>query len=165
MVRLLWAVAWTGVAFWSLFAFAAYGLVDVIGSVLARNANVFSDHPETVERLFNLLQGFKSFGLGAILVVWGFVSLAILSVPWLLGRVAQAPRDLGLQAPPAPPLGGFFGPRGGPFKGRSRSAGPARPAEPGVIDLAPDQYRSDGSPPEGPGFGSGGGSAPRVGRS
>jgi hypothetical protein len=162
MVRLLWAVAWTGVAFWSLFAFAAYGLVDLIGGLIARNADMVSDHPETVEGLFNLLQGFKSFGLGAILVVWGFVSLSILSVPWLLGRVAQAPRDLGLNAPPARLLGGFFGPR---TRAHAGVRPPVGPAEPGVLDLPPDQYASDTPRRDGPGSPPGqGGSVPRVTR-
>lgn len=120
MIRLIWAIAWTGVAIWSLFAFAAYGLVDVLGGLAARNADLVSDRPETVEALFRLLDGLRSFGLGAILVVWGAVSLAMLAVPWLLGQVARAP---------SPAL--------------SR-----RPAKSGVIDLTPDQYDVETHPEE-----------------
>lgn len=148
MVKLLWAVAWTVVAVWSLFALAGYGLVDLFGGVLARNADMLSDNPETVETLFNLLSGVRSFGLGAILTVWGAVCLAILSVPWLMGRLARAPADLGLRR--------AAGPAG--------ALGPGRAAEPGVIDLPPDQYASD-RPNEAPRPPSGaGGSVPRVGR-
>lgn len=144
MLRLLWVLAWIAVAVWSLVAFAGYGLVDVLGGVLARNADMLSDRPETVETLFKVLNGLKSFGLAAILLVWGAVSLAILGVPWFVSRAVSAPRDLGLDRPGRQRPGGLFGPRSATAGGPARPADPGpRPAEPGVIDLTPDQYASD----------------------
>lgn len=142
MLRLIWVLAWIAVAIWSLVAFAGYGLVDVLGGVLARNADAFADRPETVETLFKLLNGLKSFGLAAILVLWGAVSLAILGVPWFLGRAVSTPRDPGLRPPASRAPGGFFGPRPA-SRGRPAPEPGPRPAEPGVIDLTPDQYASD----------------------
>jgi hypothetical protein len=115
--RLLWVSAWIGVALWSLFAFSAYGLLDLFGGLIARNADAFAGDPATVEWLFWIFNGLKNLGLTAILVVWGLVSLCFLAVPWFLDRVA------GRAAPPQPPR------------------------DPHVIDLAPDQYRRFDRPP------------------
>jgi hypothetical protein len=95
MRRALWVLAWIGVAIWSLFAWGAYGLLDLFGGVAVRNADMVTDHPETVEWLSWALATLRSLGLGAIVVVWGLVSLLILAVPAVLGLV------LG-RSPPAP---------------------------------------------------------------
>ena len=85
MKRLLWILAWIAVAIWSLFAWGAYGLLDVFGAFAARNADIVTGHPETVEWLSWTLMTLRSLGLGAIAIVWGLVSLLILAVPALLG--------------------------------------------------------------------------------
>jgi hypothetical protein len=85
MRRLLWALAWTAVAIWSLFAWGAYGLLDFFGGVAARNADIVTGHPETVEWLSWALMALRGLGLGAIVIVWGLVSLLILAVPAILG--------------------------------------------------------------------------------
>jgi hypothetical protein len=115
MRRLLWALAWTGVAFWSLFAFAAYGLVDLFGGLAARNADMVSGHPETVEWVFWFFSSLRSLGTTLILLVWGLVSLCILAVPWMLDRVAARAPTPARPVPPSPP-------------------------REGVIDLSADQY-------------------------
>ncbi|MFL4997528.1 hypothetical protein [Microvirga tunisiensis] len=85
MKRLLWILAWSAVAVWSLFAWGTYGLLDFFGGFAARNADIVTGHPETVEWLSWALMTLRSLGLGAIVVVWGLVSLVILAVPALLG--------------------------------------------------------------------------------
>jgi hypothetical protein len=85
MKRLLWVLAWMAVAIWSLFAWGAYGLLDVFGGFAARNADIVTGHPETVEWLSWALMTLRGLGLGAIVVVWGLVSLLILAVPAVLG--------------------------------------------------------------------------------
>ena len=85
MRRLLWVLAWIAVAVWSLFAWGAYGLLDFFGGVAARNADIVTGHPETVEWLSWALMTLRGLGLGAIVVVWGLVSLLILAVPAVLG--------------------------------------------------------------------------------
>ncbi|MCG7391929.1 hypothetical protein MHY87_03290 [Microvirga sp. ACRRW] len=87
MRRLLWVLAWIGVALWSLFAWGAYGLLDLFGDVAVRNADIVSDHPETVEWLSWGLAVLRSLGLGAIVFVWGAVSLLILAVPAVIGFI------------------------------------------------------------------------------
>ena len=84
MRRLLWVLAWTAVAVWSLFAWGAYGLLDFFGGVAARNADIVTGHAETVEWLSWGLTALRGLGLGAIVVVWGLVSLLILAVPAVL---------------------------------------------------------------------------------
>ncbi|MBF9197202.1 hypothetical protein [Microvirga terrestris] len=85
MKRLLWVLAWIAVAFWSLFAWGAYGLLDFFGGVAARNADIVTGHPETVEWLSWALMTLRSLGMGAVVVVWALVSLLILAVPAVLG--------------------------------------------------------------------------------
>src|SRR3712207_206257 len=85
MRRLLWFVAWIAVALWSLFAWGAYGLLGFFGGVAARNADIVTGHPETVEWLSWALTTLRGLGLGAIVVVWVLVSLLILAVPAVLG--------------------------------------------------------------------------------
>ncbi|NNM73643.1 hypothetical protein [Enterovirga aerilata] len=116
MRRLLWAAGWVGVFFWSLFALAAYGLIDLVGGAFMRNADVFSSDPGTVEWLFNLFGWIRGFSTSAVLVVWGLVSLAILAVPWLFDRLTASPPQTGAFPPPSP-------------AGRD-----------GVIDLGPGDY-------------------------
>jgi hypothetical protein len=88
---MLWILAWIGVAVWSLFAWGAYGLLDLFGGFAARNADVVTNHPETVEWLSWALMTLRSLGLGAILFVWGLVSLLILAVPAVLSFVLSRP--------------------------------------------------------------------------
>lgn len=112
MTRLVWFAGWVAVAVWSLFAAAGYLFVDVIGAVAMRNADMLSADPETVEQIFELFRWLHGFSTSIVLVVWGFVSLAILAVPWLLDRVV----------------------------GRRASEQAAARRPDGVIDLAPGEY-------------------------
>jgi len=89
VTRLAWIVAWIAVAIWSLFAFSAYGLIDLVGGLLARNADSLASDPSAVEWLFRILNGLKSIGLTAVLLVWGVVSLLVLAIPWGLGRLGR----------------------------------------------------------------------------
>jgi hypothetical protein len=95
MRRLLWILAWFAVALWSLFAWGAYGLLDFFGGVAARNADIVTGHPETVEWLSWALTALRGLGLGAIVIVWGLVSLLILAVPAVAGLfLGGSRRDL-----------------------------------------------------------------------
>lgn len=132
MSRLLWIAGWAGVAVWSLLAFAAYGLVDVVGQAAMRNADSFSADPETVEWLFQAFGWARGLSVSIILIVWGFVSLAILAVPWLFGRLTAG----------------------------ARAARPRDPRRDGVIDLAPGDY--DVRPPRSAGRSAGPASVPRI---
>lgn len=85
MRRLLWILAWIGVAVWSLFAWGAYGLFDLFGDVAVRNADAVTNHPETVEWLSWALSVLRNLGLAAIVVVWAAISLMILAVPAIIG--------------------------------------------------------------------------------
>jgi hypothetical protein len=92
MKRLLWGLAWIAVLVWSLFAWGAYGLLDFFGGLAACNADIVTGHPETVEWLSWALTTLRGLGLGAIVVVWGLVSLLILAVPAGLGFVLGGSR-------------------------------------------------------------------------
>ena len=90
MRKLIWTFGWAAVAVWSLFAFAAYGLVDLFGGLAARHADIVPGQPETVEWLSGFFLALRNLGTTLILLVWGFVSLCILSVPWMLSRIVTA---------------------------------------------------------------------------
>ena len=85
MRRLLWILAWVAVAVWSLFAWGAYGLFDLFGDVAVRNADVVTNHTETVEWLSWSLSVLRSLGLAAIIFIWAAISLLILAVPAIIG--------------------------------------------------------------------------------
>ena len=110
MRRLLWVLAWIGVAVWSLFAWGAYGLLDFFGGFAVRNADVVTGHPETVEWLSWALAVLRGLGLGAIIFVWGLVSLLILAVPAVLSLLVGRSR-------PEPEPYDWRGPRTGPGAG------------------------------------------------
>jgi hypothetical protein len=123
MKRLLWGLAWIAVVVWSLFAWGAYGLLDFFGGMAARNADIVTGHPETVEWLSWALTALRGLGLGAIVIVWGLVSLLILAVPAVLGLFLGGSRR-------EPPAAGWRGPRidqrgSGPFP-PSSGQGPIR---------------------------------------
>jgi hypothetical protein len=103
MRRLLWVMAWIAVAVWSLFAWGAYGLLDFFGGVAARNADIVTGHPESVEWLSWIFTVLRSLGLGAVVFVWGLVSLLILAVPAVLslflGRSHPQPRSYDWRGP------------------------------------------------------------------
>lgn len=112
MTRLVWVAGWVAVAVWSLFAAVGYLFVDALGAVAMRNADMFSADPETVEQISTTFRWLHGLSTSIVLVVWGFVSLAILAVPWILDRAVG-------RRPPVQPV-------------------PRRPD--GVIDLAPGDY-------------------------
>lgn len=143
MSRLIWFVSWVVVAIWSLFCAVAYGLFDLVGGWMARNADAFSSDPQTVEWIFRLFSGLQSVSTAAVLVGWGAVSLMILGVPWLLDRMVGR-----AQVRTAPPPA---------WRGPGRD---------GVIDLAPDQYSVTPGPPGSPQAAAGGsaGTTPRIPR-
>jgi hypothetical protein len=136
MSRLFWVLAWVGVGIWSLVAFLAYGVLDVIGSAAMRNADMFSSDPETVVWIFRVFSWLHGLSTSIALVVWGVVSLAILAVPWLLDRM----------------VGRTVVVRGGTVRTGTPFARPTR-VDDDVIDLAPDQYTvrpGPGGPGNGP---------------
>ena len=63
---------------------ALYGLIGLFGDFIARNADVVTSHPETVEWLSWIVTAIRNVGLAAVVLVWGVVSLLILAVPTLL---------------------------------------------------------------------------------
>jgi hypothetical protein len=87
MRRTVWIFAWILVAFWSMLAWALYGVISLLGGLLARGSDLVSRDPETVEWLFRALTWLKDLGLGVVAVVGGVVALAILGVAFVLSRL------------------------------------------------------------------------------
>lgn len=120
MRRLLWIIAWIAVAIWSLVAWGTYGLFDLFGGMAVRNADMVGANPEAVEWIAWMLATLRGLGLGAIVFVWGLVSLLILAVPAVLALLMPrsqppqmrgewrdypaAPRGDGYQPAPQPPV-------------------------------------------------------------
>ncbi|MGO4386490.1 hypothetical protein AB4Y85_03040 [Microvirga sp. 2YAF29] len=120
MRRLLWVIAWIAVAIWSLVAWGTYGLFDLFGGMAVRNADMIGATPESVEWIAWALAALRGLGLGAIVFVWGLVSLLTLAVPAVLGLLVPrsqlasmsgerrdypaGPRGDGYQPPPQAPL-------------------------------------------------------------
>ncbi|MCB8823011.1 hypothetical protein [Microvirga rosea] len=101
MKRFVWLVAFVLVGLWSLLAWGAYGLIDLFGSTAARHADVVTNHPETVEWLSWGLGSLRNLGLAAVVLIWGLVTVLILTVPatvsFVLGKAFRPvePMDWG----------------------------------------------------------------------
>jgi hypothetical protein len=98
MRRLIWALAWTGVALWSLFALGAYGLLDLFwsattaGTDLTRPApgSFTTGEPHPLEALFPFLGALKALGGFALAAVWLVGALTLLGGTWALLRINDA---------------------------------------------------------------------------
>lgn len=140
MRRLAWTFAWVGVALWSLFALAAYGIVDLAGGLAMRNADVWSADPQTVENLFRFFGFLRGASVSVLLVVWGVVSLAILGVPWILDRVVGTAGTAGTNLARTPERL-----RPEPYRPEPDRPGPGGYGSPdgrdgSVVDLSPGEW-------------------------
>ncbi len=137
MRRLVWALAWTAVAIWSLLAWGAYGLLDLVGGLAAGGAGSIAVDPSVGAGIAWVVNAVKGLGLFAILALWGFVSVVILAFGWLMARVAGGPGRVDVS---------YYqvGPSVHPPQGYPPGAYPGPPR--GLRDVTP---RSSGVPPHG----------------
>lgn len=91
MRRVVWFFAWTAVAVWSLIAWGAYGLLDLVGGLAAGGAGSIAVDPTAGAAVAWVVNAVKGLGLFAIVAVWGFVSVVILAFGWIMARVAGGP--------------------------------------------------------------------------
>jgi hypothetical protein len=89
--RLVWALAWTAVAVWSLLAWGAYGLLDLVGGLAAGGAGTIAVDPTAGAVVSWIVNAIKGLGLFAIVAIWGFVSVVILGFGWVMARIAGGP--------------------------------------------------------------------------
>lgn len=87
MRTLMWTVAWIGVAIWSMIAWFGHAMIGVLGAVFGGGGVTTDFGPIGGTGLQNLVDGMADLGQGAVLVVWAIVSLMILAVPAVLGRL------------------------------------------------------------------------------
>lgn len=107
MRRLVWILAWVGVALWSLFALGACGVLDLFWAATTAGVDVSSRPPDSfttgephpLEDLFPFFGAIKSLGGVALVAVWGIGAATMLGGAWALLRlndalwVATAPPD------------------------------------------------------------------------
>ena len=128
MRRLVWGLAWAGVALWSLFALGAYGLLDLFWSATTAGADLAprepgsftTGEPHPLEGLFPYFTALKALGGFAVLAVWGVGALTMLGGTWALLRINDALWvATGPRAPDPPASAGEAGRRSRPEKGPS----------------------------------------------
>lgn len=107
MTRILWIFALMAVAVWTLFAWGVYGLISFFGDTAARNADVVTSHPTSVEWISWGFHALRNVGLTAVVLVWGVVSAVILAVPTVLSIAVGRGRAMTRGARPWPPQGGW----------------------------------------------------------
>ena len=86
MRKLVWIAAWTGVAMWSLFAVATYGLFEFVSTMLTGGVAARPPAPDTFttgephifEWLYPFVQVGRALGLSAIVAAWLTVTAMIL---------------------------------------------------------------------------------------
>ncbi len=100
MRRVVWILAWIGVALWSAASLGAYALVDLFGDIAYRHADVVSTDPETVVWVAWAVDLVRDLGLGALVVLWVVVALLILGVAWIITRFIGEAADRRPDHPP-----------------------------------------------------------------
>ena len=99
MRKLVWIAAWMGVAFWSLFAVATYGLFDLMATAVTGGARppapdtFTTGEPHVFEWLYPFVQIAKGLGLSAIGAVWFTVTAMILGAAFLVTRFLPSGRQ------------------------------------------------------------------------
>ena len=87
MKTLVWILTGTLVALWSLVAWITHGLVGVAGGLVASNADVIPADPLFVEWASWLAAAGTGVGEWLVVAVWGFVSLVLLAVGFVITRL------------------------------------------------------------------------------
>jgi hypothetical protein len=98
MRRLIWILAWIGVAAWSLFALFAYGALDLIWTAATGGADFAprppdsftTGEPHPLEALFPFFGVLKTLGASAVIFVWLIGTLMMLGGAWALVRINDA---------------------------------------------------------------------------
>lgn len=98
MKNIVWVIAWLCVGLWSAVAAIGYWLINVLTGFAANNADKVGGAPETVELLNWLARLLQSVGEIAAIILWAVISLAILAVAWVIGKLTGAAQS-GIQPP------------------------------------------------------------------
>jgi hypothetical protein len=75
--------------FWTIIAFGIYALIDLVGDVAIRNADLIPLPPEGLELASWLLLATQKIGFGLMIVVWLSGAIAIMAAGLLLRRFAS----------------------------------------------------------------------------
>lgn len=86
MMKIVWWGAFVGAAFWSVFAWVAYAVVDTVGNGASSVGTVpgFPAEPFTFAWIAALVHG---FGVSAVTVTWLVGIAFIFAVPAVLQRI------------------------------------------------------------------------------
>jgi hypothetical protein len=120
MRTLMWTLAWIGVAIWSLIAWSGHAIIGIVGAVFGGGGTTMDFGPIGGTGLQNLVDAMADLGQGAVLVVWALVSLMILAVPAILGRIFGSRRRAKVGMSPGMPYANRGDiPRGEPMRRQS----------------------------------------------
>jgi hypothetical protein len=84
MRKVLWILAAVGVAAWTVVSIGAYLAIDVFGDALKGASGHVPGFPIETFSMPWFVQTGREFGFAATVVVWGFGTLVILSVPMIV---------------------------------------------------------------------------------
>jgi hypothetical protein len=119
--RFVWILTWAAIAVWSLLAWGAYGLLDLVGGLAAGGAGAVALDPGVSSVVVWIVNLVKGLGLFAVLAVWGFVSVVMLAFGWVLSKALGGPGarvdvsyyQRSVHPPQGYPPGAYPGPPGG----------------------------------------------------
>jgi hypothetical protein len=96
---IVWVIAWVCVGLWSAVMALGYWLLNALTGFAANNADKVGGDAETVELLnwFALL--LQNVGEIAAVVIWAIVSLVILAIAWVIGKVTGGAVGSNVQPP------------------------------------------------------------------
>ncbi|MBX9740907.1 MAG: hypothetical protein K2X62_12570 [Beijerinckiaceae bacterium] len=87
MRKLIWGGTWFLLALWSLLAWASHSLVEWAGQLAARNSDMVTGHPETVEWLSWAANAAGVAGGSIVIVIWAIGCALALGLAAILSRL------------------------------------------------------------------------------
>jgi hypothetical protein len=98
MKTLIWILTATVIGLWSLLAWITHGLVGVAGSLVSSNADLLPADPLLVEWASWLASAGTGVGEWLVILLWGFVSLVLLALGFVLTKLVPRFRMPGARA-------------------------------------------------------------------
>ncbi|MBK1865469.1 hypothetical protein [Taklimakanibacter albus] len=99
MKSIVWVIAWVCVGLWSAVMALGYWLLNALTGFAANNADKVGGDAETVELVNWLALFLQNVGEVAAVIIWAIVSLLILAIAWVIGKLTGGNAGTNFQPP------------------------------------------------------------------
>lgn len=99
MKSIVWVIAWVCVGLWSAVMALGYWLLNALTGFAANNVDKVGGDAETVELVNWLALFLQNVGEVAAVIIWAIVSLLILAIAWVIGKLTGGAAGSNFQPP------------------------------------------------------------------